>query len=111
MQAEQNYGTAKGHYRRSPLKKSIAGVGVDLETAGQALAERRFGQITMRFIFDMGIDLDATSRGSLVLMADQASLICVALAVLHSVAGFDSDAISRIEYSAPRAGDNDVVVL
>ena len=34
MQAEQNYGTAKGHHRRSPLKKSIAGVGVDLETAG-----------------------------------------------------------------------------
>lgn len=59
----------------------------------------------------MGIDLDATSRGPLLLMADQASLICVALAVLHCVAGLDSDAISNIEYSAPRAGDNDVVVL
>lgn len=43
-------------------------------------------------------------------MADQASLICVALAVLYCVAGLDSDAISCFENSASRTGDNDIVV-
>lgn len=65
----------------------------------------------MRFRSDMAKHLDAISKGPLLLVADQASLICIALAMLHCVAGLDSDAISYFEYSASRARDNNVVVL
>jgi len=111
MEVQQDYGAVQEDNCRSPSEELTGGVGVDSTRNDRHGQKGSFDVITMRFIFDMGIDLDAIPRGPLLLMADQASLVCVALAVMHCVAGFDSNAVSCIEYSAPWAGDNDVVVL
>ena len=59
----------------------------------------------------MGIYLNPVHRGSPLVVAHQTSLICITVAVLHSVASLDCDTIARVEDTAPRTRDRSVVVV